>query len=350
MKLFKLFITTLSLVLAGFAQAQFTIDFTDTSGFGTAPEVVQINDIRVDTEIPNPFGGPPQMITVYYDVAFHFDKETLHLVPVVIDPPGLKCANFSVLVNHAVTGENLANVNVAVGDVSASTDETGIASFSELPEGVKEVVVGHTNFISASRNVDLVCGDNPQLSIALTPILSSKEVRVILTWGEEPHDLDAHLTGPAAGLPEGDLNEADRFHIYWGNKNSGEGVAVLDVDERFSYGPETITITPPTGIEQFRQGTYRFSVYQFLGTGTLADNAVVVLNVGNQPSRTFYPPKENQESLLGEKDVWTVFEMDVMGDGSISIKEIGTYSHGNDPRTVRSAAEPHTDPLDKFYP
>jgi hypothetical protein len=87
MKLIKLFITTLSLVLAGLAQAQLTIDFTDTSGFGTGPEMVQINDIRVDFEIPNPFGGPPRIATAYYDVAFQFNKETLHLEPVEIDPP-----------------------------------------------------------------------------------------------------------------------------------------------------------------------------------------------------------------------------------------------------------------------
>jgi hypothetical protein len=344
MKLIKLFITTLSLVLAGLAQAQLTIDFTDTSGFGTGPEMVQINDIRVDFEIPNPFGGPPRIATAYYDVAFQFNKETLHLEPVEIDPPPQKCANLSVLVNHAVTGENLPDVNVTVDEVSGSTDEAGIVSFSELPEGVNEVVVSHTGFISASRNVKLVCDDNPQLSVALSPILSSKEMRVILTWGEQPNDLDAHLTGPAPGQPEGEINEADRFHVYWDHKNSGDGVAVLDVDDRYSYGPETVTITPPTETDQFRPGVYRYSVYHYAGSGTLADNAVVVLNIGDQPSRTFIPPKDNQGSLLGPGDVWTVFELEVTENLEISIKEIGTYSQGNDPKTVRNV-----DPSDKYY-
>ncbi|MCW8631650.1 hypothetical protein OQH38_16240, partial [Acinetobacter baumannii] len=66
------------------------------------------------------------------------------------------------------------------------------------------------------------------LTYALSPVQTKLgSMRIVLTWGEKPLDLDSHL------------NYSNQ-HIYWSNKEGHQ--ANLDVDDRDSYGPETITI------------------------------------------------------------------------------------------------------------
>ena len=67
--------------------------------------------------------------------------------------------------------------------------------------------------------------------LALTFLLQSLgEDRVILTWAEQPPDLDMHLFICDRGC-----------EVYYNNTNC-ENVN-LDVDVRFGNGPETITLT-----------------------------------------------------------------------------------------------------------
>ena len=55
------------------------------------------------------------------------------------------------------------------------------------------------------------------------------QLRIVLTWGETPRDLDSHLD-----LPSG-------CHVYYGRKQCN-GEASLDTDVTDSFGPETINI------------------------------------------------------------------------------------------------------------
>ncbi len=66
------------------------------------------------------------------------------------------------------------------------------------------------------------------LTYALSPVMQNVEgLRVVLTWGETPSDLDSHIIFPGN-------------HIYFENKTGTD--ANLDVDDTTSFGPETITI------------------------------------------------------------------------------------------------------------
>ena len=69
--------------------------------------------------------------------------------------------------------------------------------------------------------------------------IDADNLRIVLTWGEYPWDLDSHLYG------KDKLTDSDVFHTCYWAKNYYQGstaIAKLDVDDTTSYGPETTTI------------------------------------------------------------------------------------------------------------
>lgn len=79
-------------------------------------------------------------------------------------------------------------------------------------------------------------GTKSNQDCALIPNLKNGEMRIVLTWGDYPSDLDSHLVGPS---PYGS------FHVYYDDKNAYyDGVLYnnLDVDDTDSYGPETTSV------------------------------------------------------------------------------------------------------------
>ncbi|KPK68612.1 hypothetical protein AMJ71_01655 [candidate division TA06 bacterium SM1_40] len=94
------------------------------------------------------------------------------------------------------------------------------------------------------------------------------ELRLTLTWGQDPSDLDSHLWTPEI--------EGSTYHVYYASQGSQESApyAELDVDDVTSYGPENITIY------QFFPGTYYYSVFHFSGAGTIATSSANVTVLG----------------------------------------------------------------------
>jgi hypothetical protein len=347
--LFKWWILGILLMLQLPVSAEeITIDFSETKSFPLSSDMVQINHIRLDAKVVNPFDPThPQITTVYADVPFRFDKTTLHLVPALeqaVVGDGNRCANLDVLVNSAYDGKAVKGATVLISSISQTTDADGKTSFTNLAKGTISVEATAPNFRpNTPRSLDLVCGSQ-SVSVSLSPTegtgaLTANQVRVILNWSENPHDLDAHLTGPSPGLAASVENEADRFHVYWYNKSTTDSVAVLDVDDTTSYGPETVTISPPSGQSTLRPGIYRYSVHHFndsyisgtASSGTLSDNTTVELIVGTN-SRVFKAPV----GAKGPLDVWTVFELNVDQTGHISILPVNTYTSNVGNQNVRS--------------
>lgn len=129
----------------------------------------------------------------------------------------------------------------------------------------------------------------------MIPLLDVEEVRIVLTWGSSPEDLDSHLSGPCT--------EDERFHIYFENMNY-EDEANLDIDDVTSFGPETITITKQ------RKGIYRYSVHDY--TNRESSSSMSLANSGayvrvylknDSDVQTFSVP-------YSEGTVWNVFDYD----------------------------------------
>ena len=107
-------------------------------------------------------------------------------------------------------------------------------------------------------------------------------MRIVLTWGSYPNDLDSHL-------------QFGTNHVYYGNKSSGN--CSLDVDDTSAYGPETITIS------SIGSYTYSYYVYNYSGAGTMSNaQATVTIYFGSSstPAYTLRPP-------TGSGYTWNVF-------------------------------------------
>ncbi|PZD92977.1 hypothetical protein DNH61_25605 [Paenibacillus sambharensis] len=135
----------------------------------------------------------------------------------------------------------------------------------------------------------------------------SGEVRIVLTWGKDPEDLDSHLIGPGV--------QSGQFHTWYGGRQyryDGNLIADLDLDDVTSYGPETTTIRSLT------PGTYKFYIHHYSGRSTIAaSGAKIEVYQGSVSQPTVY------EVPAGASErYWVVFEMTVHADGTITFTTI----------------------------
>jgi hypothetical protein len=148
------------------------------------------------------------------------------------------------------------------------------------------------------------------MTYAISPVMQSLDgMRVVLSWGRQPADLDSHIVYPGN-------------HIYFSEKQGED--AHLDVDDTDSYGPETITL------QKKRFGdTYVYAVHDFSHSGNPSTNALsssqakVFVYVGQSLVRTYYMPQGQRGNL------WTVFRITGNGDFQ-DINQVQGISGGSD--------------------
>ena len=193
---------------------------------------------------------------------------------------------------------NWNNLSGAVSG-SATTDIDGAYTISSLVTGNYCVEAFKTDFVTTYFNIVVLGGiTTPGQNGVITPNLASDEIRIVLTWGSSPSDLDSHITGPRP--------DDGRFHVYYSNRNfdyDGLTYCNLDVDDTSSYGPETVTIYNQT------DGLYRYSIHDYSNrysdTSTIMSNSGATVRVyfGSTLAQTFYVPTNTIGTL------WTVFEL-----------------------------------------
>lgn len=133
------------------------------------------------------------------------------------------------------------------------------------------------------------------MSYALSPALKGLDsMRIVLSWGEKPSDLDSHMVYPGN-------------HLYFDHKTGSKDN--LDVDDTDSYGPETITL------DRRENGhVYLYAVHDYSNqsqpdaTELSASQAKVFVYVGDSLVRTYYVPGGKKGNL------WTVFRINKNGD------------------------------------
>jgi len=208
-------------------------------------------------------------------------------------PPGVLNAEFT-----GSPGSGVAPLNVFFNDLSLENSHT-----------LNATNTGYYNF--TNNGIIIEEGQTLLYDIPLTPILApgSGTYRIVLTWAENPRDLDSHLITPQIdGTP---------YHIYYANKGSmtSPPYAQLDWDDQYSYGPETITINKTF------EGTYNYYVYHYAGDGSISSTSNAEVNVYDQNSliATYRVPTS------GDGRYWQVFNLD--GSSGI-ISSINTISSG----------------------
>jgi len=183
-----------------------------------------------------------------------------------------------------------------IGETSqkSTTNNSGIALFANPFGGTDNDSITMIIKKDGFSNLVVKCPCN-QLTYALSPVMTNLDgLRIVLTWGKEPKDLDAHLI-------------FGKEHVYFSHK-IGNG-ANLDVDNINSYGPETITIQKKQPIK------YLYAVHNYseecnpdiLSLSNTSD-AHVFVYVGSSLVRTFVPPKHK----VG--NVWMVFGIGENGE------------------------------------
>lgn len=150
----------------------------------------------------------------------------------------------------ATDANPIANATVTIDGVGfETTDSNGQYSFTNVPAGTYTIRATRPNYSQNSRQITVTQGNPLIVNLALSPDISgSEEYRVVLTWGENPSDLDSHLWTPGG-----------TYHIYYSSRGSDttDPYAILDRDDTNSFGPETITIV------QSYPGIYKYSIFNF---------------------------------------------------------------------------------------
>lgn len=198
-------------------------------------------------------------------------------------------------------------IGISSGDVALTTQTTDSGRYETI-EGLEAgnytvVVVDERSGVSneeryttTSFNIKVLGGitidnQNGYVSNGVT----SGNIRIVLTWGATPRDLDSHLVGPTS--------ESNKFHVYYSNMTYGSEVE-LDVDDTSSYGPETITI------RSINDGVYTYAVHNYSDSGSLSSTSLstsgakVQVYRGTELIMTYNVPSGRDGTL------WTVFSYD----------------------------------------
>lgn len=197
------------------------------------------------------------------------------------------------VVSNAVDpSQKLSGVQVSCGALTAMTDTAGRYTMDLPGEGTHTLTFRVDGFYEATETVQARIFETVTANCSMSKSLAFNEVRVVLTWGRTPRDLDSHLIGVSPRNVE--------YHRFFGNRSSQNDnwMANLDVDDTNGDGPETTTFT----IDASKR--YVFYVHNYTGeAGMDVSNAKVVVYCGNRTPVTFTLPSGNPTRY------WAVFEI-----------------------------------------
>jgi hypothetical protein len=169
-----------------------------------------------------------------------------------------------------------------------TTNGSGEMAFSNVPAGFYNLTIdGGDDYIGLCRENILILGDQTTVvSVGLSPVLEEGEIRIVLSWDEDPSDLDSHLWLPAG----------DPYHICFIDKGDNDEFpfAELDLDDVTSFGPETTTIY------EAQPGIYTYAVHNF--SGEFGDDIPITQSGGHV-------------DVFGESGLISSFDVPTSGSG-----------------------------------
>lgn len=183
---------------------------------------------------------------------------------------------------------------------SAETDSLGRYSIETSDSGRFTIELKKDGYISEEYDIYVAEeATEAKNDFAISPMLGEEEIRIVLTWGAAPTDLDSHLYGTSS--------DGTNVHVSFMEQivmdKSGQKIAELDIDDLDSYGPETTTIYDTNG-------SFTFAVEDYTHTiGVGPSGASVKIYQGNTLLYTLTPDGD-----IG--NVWTVCSIE---HGQISI-------------------------------
>ena len=186
-----------------------------------------------------------------------------------------------------VSGASL-NLRVGIGATtgnvlhSDTTGSNGGFTIANVPGGNYTAEVSKSGCTTMFYTPTAVGGlTRANQNASITSLLSSQEVRFVLTWGAVPGDLDSHMKTP------------DLAHVYYSSKGSSSSApfTALDHDVTSGYGPETVTVYSEQG------GDYYYYVHNYTNMGLTSSMALansgaqVSVYVGSSLAGTYNVPQ-----------------------------------------------------------
>jgi len=159
--------------------------------------------------------------------------------------------DFHGVVKSALNGQGVAGVTLLFTSgpnlgKTATSRADGTYSFTKLlgsPDGTLQASKAGLETWSAAFAVK---NRTPRMDIMVVPTMNPGQIRIVLSWGANPPDLDVHLLSPTG------------CKIWYGNlRCTARENVQLDTDAQNGYGPETITFN------SVATGKYRFQVHKF---------------------------------------------------------------------------------------
>lgn len=200
--------------------------------------------------------------------------------------------------------------------ITATTDNSGRVSIPKVFNGIDD---NNTTLIIKKPGYSTLVTKGPvnNLTYALSPIMEQLDgLRVVLTWGSSPEDIDSHISYPGN-------------HICYYHKTGA--MANLDVDDTDSFGPETITIERKQPGQKYIYAVHDYSDKDVHSGNRLSNvsDARVFIYIGNTLIRSYKVPR-NQTG-----NTWVVFMIDESG----SFQDINKFYDADEWEGVRSKLE-----------
>ena len=150
-------------------------------------------------------------------------------------------------------------------------------------------------------------------NFSMSPIPAAGEVRLMLTWGSNPSDLDSHLLTPEI--------DSVSYHISYSNRGDSDSApfVILDVDDVDGFGPETITI------KELQSGSYVYYVHQYSNFGNLRESEGRV-EIFNSPNCAGYIINIKDE---GDGRYWYVGDINGENGDFVKVNEIVDIEPGS---------------------
>jgi hypothetical protein len=202
--------------------------------------------------------------------------------------------NLRLVVRKGWNNKNGASVNILKTNASGNY-------VLNVPSGYYTIEASKKGYSTVYFNVTVV-GKHKLMTQNgnITPQINKGQIRIILSWNKLPLDMDAHLYTPR-------INNGS-YHVYFKQAGSRRRAPYvdLDLDDRHSYGPETITI--------YRSfpGRYTYSVRNYSKKPDIKTSGARVQIYGSTGLI-----KEYHIPSSGGTQLWNVFSYDG-GTGKIS--------------------------------
>ena len=161
---------------------------------------------------------------------------------------------------NALTCAPVANATVIIGDQETQTNGMGLVRFpapTDLEDVAVPMAVSADGYQKGKGYLVFAFNLPLQNRFLLSPKLTADKGRFVLSWADQPRDLDLHLVGP-------------NYHISYQDMRNAPNEARLDRDTMDGYGPETITanrIRP--------DAHYEVWVHNYTGGGAFGRSAQV---------------------------------------------------------------------------